>query len=54
MTLIATFIALCYGLIVIGRVGLVALPAIYAAMLVFYDARPDLARQIFPALWQRK
>ena len=54
VTLIATFIALCYGLIVLGGTGLVAFPAIYAALLVFYDARPDIARGIFPALWQPK
>ncbi len=54
ITLLATFAALCYALIVFGAGALSALPAIYAAMLVFYDARPDLAQRVFPALWQEK
>ena len=53
VTLIATFTALGYGLLNFGRAGLWALPAIYAATLVFFDARPDLARQILPELWRR-
>ena len=37
-------------------VGLVdgTLPIVYAALLVFYDARPDIAQRIFPKLWQQK
>src|SRR5258708_8512522 len=54
VTLIATFVGLCYVLITFGRWGMYALPIIYAALLVFYDARPDIARQIFPKLWQEK
>src|SRR5262249_20785513 len=54
VTLIATFVALSYGLLNFGRVGLWALPAIYAAILLFFDARPDLARQILPDLWRRR
>jgi hypothetical protein len=54
VTLIATFAALCYVLILFGRFGVWALPAIYAALLVLYDVRPDLARQILPQLWQRR
>lgn len=53
LTLIATFVLLCYTLIVFGRGGYYALPILYAALLVFYDARPDLAQRIFPALWQK-
>lgn len=54
ITLIATFAALCYVLIVFGRHGLYALPVIYAALLVFYDIRPDIGERIFPKLWQEK
>jgi len=54
VTLIATFVGLCYLLINFGRSGLYALPVLYTALLVFYDARPDLAQQIFPKLWQEK
>jgi hypothetical protein len=54
VTLIATFVGLCYLLINFGRWGLYALPLLYAAVLAFYDARPDLAQQIFPKLWREK
>jgi hypothetical protein len=54
VTLIATFAALCYILITFGRSGLYALPILYAALLVFYDTRPDIAQRIFPKLWQEK
>lgn len=54
VTLIATFAFLCYVLITFGRWGLYALPILFAALLVFYDARPDLAQRIFPALWRKK
>jgi hypothetical protein len=50
VTLIATFAGLSYLLINFGRWGLYALPILYTALLVFYDARPDLAQQIFPKL----
>jgi hypothetical protein len=52
VTLIATFVGLCYLLINFGRWGLYAFPILYTALLVFYDARPDLAQRIFPKLWQ--
>ena len=52
VTLIGTFVALSYLLSNFGRDGLFVLPAAYAALLIFYDARPDLAQRIFPALWQ--
>jgi hypothetical protein len=54
VTLIATFAFLCYVLITFGRAGLYALPILYAALLVFYDTRPDIAQRIFPRLWQEK
>jgi len=54
VTLIATFTALSWGLLNFGRFGLWALPAIYAAILVLFDARPDLARQLLPELWRRR
>jgi len=41
-------------LVAFGRSGLFALPILYAALLVFYDVRPDLAQRIFPKLWQEK
>jgi hypothetical protein len=49
VTLIATFVALCFAMVSFGSWGLYALPALYAAMQVFYDARPDLARRLFAA-----
>jgi hypothetical protein len=52
VTLIATFVALCYLLIHFGRSGFYAFPILYSALLVFYDARPDLAQRIFPKLWR--
>jgi hypothetical protein len=54
VTLIATFAGLCYLLIIFGRSGLYALPVLYNAVLVFYDARPDVGQRIFPTLWQEK
>src|SRR5450631_1300067 len=53
LTLIATFMVLCYVLITFGRSGLYALPFLYSALLVFYDVRPDIAQRIFPALWRK-
>ena len=54
LTLIATFMALCYALITFGRSGLYALPIVFAVLLVFFDARPDIAQRIFPVLWRKK
>lgn len=54
VTLIATFVLLCYVLITFGHWGLYALPILYTALLVFYDARPDIAERIFPKLWREK
>jgi hypothetical protein len=47
VTLIATFVGLCFAMVNFGPWGVYVLPALYAAMQVFYDARPDLARRIF-------
>ena len=52
VTLIATYAALAYGLSIFGRRGFFAFPALYAALLVFYDARPDIGQSIFPKLWR--
>ena len=54
VTLIATFVALCCVLIGFGRPGLYTLPILYATLLVFYDARPDIGQRILPELWQRR
>jgi len=54
VTLIATFALLCYLLLNFGRWGSSVLPVLYTAVLVLYDLRPDLARQIFPELWKKK
>jgi hypothetical protein len=54
VTLLATFAGLCYVSITFGRAGLHMLPILYAALLVSYDIRPDLAERIFPVLWQER
>ena len=54
VTLIATFVGLCFAMVSFGSWGVYVLPALYAAMQVFYDARPDLARRILPTLWERR
>ena len=53
VTIIATYVALSYFLINFGSHGFFILPILFAALLVFYDARPDLAQRIFPRLWGR-
>lgn len=35
-----------------GHRHLALFPILYAALLVFYDVRPDLAQRIFPKLWR--
>ena len=52
VTIIASYVALSYLLSVFGRGGLFVFPILYAALLVFYDARPDLAQRILPNLWR--
>jgi hypothetical protein len=54
VTLIGTFAALGYVLFTFGQAGFYALPAMYGALLVFYDARPDIAHRIFPKLWREQ
>lgn len=52
VTLIGVYVALAYGLSVLGGGALFILPVLYAALLVFFDARPDIGRRIFPDLWR--
>ena len=52
VTIIGTYVALSYLLSIFGRGGLFVFPILYAALLVFYDARPDVAQRIFPKLWR--
>jgi hypothetical protein len=52
VTIIATYVALSYLLSNFGRRGIFIFPILFAALLVFYDARPDLAQRIFPRLWR--
>ena len=52
VTVIATYVALSYLLSNFGRSGLLVFPIFFAALLVVYDARPDVAQRIFPKLWQ--
>lgn len=53
VTLIAVYLLLCFLLIYFGRNGLYILPALYVALLVFFDARPDIGQRIFPDLWPK-
>jgi hypothetical protein len=52
VTLIGVYVVLAYGLSAFGRSGLFIFPALYAALLVFFDARPDIGQRIFPGLWR--
>jgi hypothetical protein len=52
VTLIGVYVLLAYGLSVLGRHGLFIFPVLYAALLVFFDARPDIGQRIFPNLWR--
>jgi len=54
VTIIATYVALSYLLSNFGWRGFFILPILFAAVLVFYDMRPDLAQRIFPSLWREK
>lgn len=54
VTIIATYVALSYFLSNFGQHGFFIFPILFAALLVFYDARPDLAQQIFPKLWREQ
>ena len=53
VTLIGVYVGLAYGLSVIGGFGLFIFPVLYAALLVFFDARPDIGQGIFPNLWRK-
>jgi hypothetical protein len=53
VTLIAVYLLLCFLLIHFGRNGLYIFPALYAALLVFFDARPDIGQRMFPDLWPK-
>lgn len=53
VTLIMVYVLLCFLLIHFGRNGLYIFPALYAALLAFFDARPDIGRRIFPDLWPK-
>jgi hypothetical protein len=52
VTMIGIYVGLAYGLTVLGRHGLWVFPALYAALLVFFDARPDIGRKVFSSLWR--
>jgi hypothetical protein len=54
VTLIATYAALTIVLIEFGGWGVYAFPLLYTALLIFFDARPDIGKEIFPKLWQRQ
>jgi hypothetical protein len=54
VTLMATYVFLCFMLIEFRGWGLYAFPPVYTAILIFYDARPDIGQRIFPKLWQRR
>jgi hypothetical protein len=50
VTLIGVYLLLCFLLIRFGRNGLYIFPALYSALLVLFDARPDIGQRIFPDL----
>ncbi|MEY2549341.1 MAG: hypothetical protein QOD64_1923 [Verrucomicrobiota bacterium] len=52
VTLIGVYVGLAYGLSALGHRGLFILPLLYAGLLVFFDARPDIGQRIFPDLWR--
>jgi len=54
VTLIGVYVALAYGLSVLGGRAFFIFPVLYAALLVLFDARPDIGRKIFPALWREE
>jgi len=54
VTLIATYVFVCFALIEFGGWGLYAFPPIYTAMLIFFDARPDIGKRVLPKLWERQ
>jgi hypothetical protein len=54
VTIIATYVALSYFLTNFGAGGFFIFPILFAAVLIFYDVRPDLAQRIFPRMWREK
>lgn len=54
VTLIATFVFLCFVMTYFDEWGFYVLPLAFTALLVFYDTRPDIGRKLFPALWQEE
>jgi hypothetical protein len=52
VTLIGVYLVLAYALSALGRFGLSVFPVLYAALLTFFDARPDIGQRIFPDLWR--
>jgi hypothetical protein len=53
VTLIGVYLLLCFLLIHVGRNGLYIFPALYASLLIFLDARPDIGQRIFADLWPK-
>jgi hypothetical protein len=54
VTLIATYVFICFVLIEFRGWGLYAFPPLFTAILIFYDTRPDIGQRIFPKLWQQR
>lgn len=52
VTLIATYLLLSYAAGVLGERAFAVLPILYAGVLVFCDARPDLAERVLPEMWR--
>ena len=52
VTLVGTYVFLSFMLSTFGRAGVYVFPLVYAALLVAYDARPDLAERVLPDLWR--
>jgi hypothetical protein len=53
VTFIGVYLLLCFLLIRFGRDALYIFPVLYSALLVFFDARPDIGQRIFPDLWPK-
>jgi hypothetical protein len=53
VTLIGVYVGLAYALSVLGPNALLVFPALYAGLLLVFDARPDIGQRIFPELWRK-
>jgi len=53
VTLVGTYVFVCFILLEFHGWGLPLFPLLYTALLVFYDVRPDIAQRIFSELWRR-